>query len=248
MGRTEGENQLGKTCVFALVMLFLMLGLSVSAGHLVAATSIRTAGVMAGDSADYSVHSYLYLPDVNRFYLQVTDVQGPIFSSIVSFNVTFYRASGSIYDTQAFHSVNLSYPNENWAVIFLIAAYLSPGDTFYTTHGDFTGDISFQINATAHRFVAGSIRAVNYVPGFLIGTPDVSDQPWGSDMYWDKGTGLSIEGHVLTMVGWFNWTITSMSLGIGSHGNDPAGYYILGGSVALVVALVAAIAVIARRK
>jgi hypothetical protein len=194
----------------------------------------RTPGVRVGDTAEYDWSSWIG----NKLSLEVTDVQG----SQVSYNITMYWRNGNVYWVSRYVE---DFQLGVLGVEYLIPSGLSSGDSFLNRISNDT----ITIENTLTMVVAGSNRAVNYVGGVLLGIHGATDQPVGIDMYWDRQTGLLVESHISTMVGWDNMTLKSWSISPGNSSSyDAESLLIVGGAVVFVVALVAVIGLTSRRR
>jgi hypothetical protein len=225
---------MSKKLVFVLAAIFVLLVFSTTNASSTTMQGNRTPGVRVGDRAEYDWSSWIG----NRLSLEVTDVQG----SRVSYNITMYWRNGSVYWVSRYVE---DFQLGVLGVKYLIPSGLSSGDSFLNRISNDT----ITIENTLTMVVAGSNRLVNYAGDVLLGNPDLTDQPVGINMYWDKQTGLLVESHISTMVGWEDITLKSWSI---SSGNSPSydaeSLLLVGGGVIFVVALVAAIGLATRRR
>jgi hypothetical protein len=234
-----------KKKVFAFVVLLAILAFSTAINGAKAATD-RSPGVHVGDMASYSLVCSA-VPDWDKFNISITKIEGTIVSYDVIFCYYDGTAAYTIHDTSDVQRYN------DFIEPYILAGDLSAGDQI----AEYLG-YPRMINKTITMDVAGSQRLVNYREWLTIYyVPGVTDLPliYGEDMYWDKATGLTVKASVEWTPGlgggwngWFNWTMTSMSLATVSSGSDPMAVYIIVGCVGFAAILIASLAGTTRRK
>jgi hypothetical protein len=191
----EGYN-LNRKIAYSLALLTMLLVLSVVTNPTNAITF--TPGVKAGSTADYKVLGNPALT-YNRTHITVWGTTG----SYVALTATNYRPNGAI-DSVVAHNYSISsYGGSSFldAVFYwVVGANLTkgPDEILSAFPGVFVVNNLTMTAAGVSRFVLHANGSGIYVTYF--------------DMYFDRATGLVIQGNYATGVGWINVTLVSTNV------------------------------------
>jgi hypothetical protein len=102
--------------------------------------------------------------------------------------------------------------------------------------------IPYVINETTSMLVAGAVRTVNHL---RIAADNYGAGDYHPDIYWDKATGVLVKANILRYSTWTN--ITMLSTNMWSNG-DWTTLLLIGGGVALVIAVACLVASVIRKR
>jgi hypothetical protein len=209
-----------KLCVTITLLTIVLLGV----GSVLADTSV---GVKKGDWAEYNVEYTGTPPEGHNVIwarIEIGDIQG----KIVNANITVEFSNG----TQATMAETWNLQTGQLGDDFIIPTDLNKGDTFLDkTAGSIT------ISSVEEKTYAGATRTIAHA------TTSVTSY------YWDRATGLLVEGDSELPDYVMNTTITETNIWQPQlFGLDAAVFYALAIGAAVLIAVVVAVLVFRRKK
>jgi len=190
-----------------------------------------SVGVKKGDWTEYNV---AFTGDVSEGHnvvwarMEVTDVQGA--------NVTVRIDSRNVDGTQENSTATLDLEKGILGDQFIIPANLNVGDTFFDSN---VGNV--RISGSVNQVVAGVERTLITNTTYNI----INNTTYPRSSYWDKSTGILIEGNYTAPLGEFTMMTTLSKTNMWSPDNT---VYVLLAVALVLVGVVVVVFAIRRRK
>jgi hypothetical protein len=188
-------------------------------------------GVKAGDTADYQVVGNPALP-YDRTHITVLGTNG-YYVALTSAN---YKPDGTLYSVEA----------RNWSVDFYGGGSWNIAVFYWVVGGNFSNGYEI-LAAVPGVFVTDNLTMTVFgVSRFVLHATGAGIVVNYFDMYFDRQTGLVIQGNYNTPAGWINVTLSSTNVWSPPEGLSASTLLVIGEGVIIVVLLVAMV-FIARR-
>jgi hypothetical protein len=217
-----GGEALKRKIAFALAALSILVVLTATANSAVAAP---LPGVKAGDTADYKVVGY---PAYNTTHITVWGTKG----AYVALTATNYKANGSLYSVSNRNQSVAQYGGASWATVGIFFWVVSknltvgPGEILGMSPGVFVRNNLTMTAAGVSRFVLHANGSASGRVTYL-------------DMYFDRETGLVVQGNYRSAAGWNNVTLISTNVWSGAGGLSAEALLAIGEGAVIVVLFVA---------
>jgi hypothetical protein len=221
---------LKKKMAFALAALSILLVLTATISSTAALTP-GLPGVKAGDTADYKVVGNPALP-YNRTHISVLGTNG-YYVALTSAN---YKPNGTLYSVEA----------RNWSVDFYGGGSWNIAVFYWVVGGNFSNGAEI-LSAAPGVFVTDNLTMTAAgVSRFVLHATGTGVVVNYFDMYFDRVTGLVVQGNYDTPAGWINVTLLSTNVWSAPEGLSATTLLVIGMGAVIVVLLVAMV-FIARR-
>jgi hypothetical protein len=198
---------LSKKIAFAFAALSMLLVLAATMNSASAAFA-PIPGVKAGDTADYKVVGDPYFP-YNRTHIAVWGTK----ASYVALTATNYLPDGTLY----------SVDNHNWTVDFYGSGSWPSGVFYWVVSKNLTVGPDEILGAVPGVYVVNNLTMTAAGVSRFVLHANGSSMVTGFyfDMYFDRATGLVVQGNYGTPAGWLN--VTLISTNVWSAAQPPPG-------------------------
>jgi hypothetical protein len=208
---------------FALAALSILIVLTATTNSAVALTP-GLPGVKAGDTADYKVVGNPAL-QYDKTHVTILGTNG----YYVALTTANYRPDGTLFSADARNFTVDFYGGGSWNVAVF----------YWVVGGNFSNGYEI-LSAAPGVYVTDNLTmTVNGVSRFVLHATGASVVVSYFDMYFDRQTGLVIQGNYDTPSGWINVTLTSTNVFSPPEGLNASILLIIGEGAVIVVLLIA---------